>query len=62
VHAVARTYSGQGASAVFDLVAERDEDVKALLGGVPGFVKENISAPGNPPVISAGSTVLQFSS
>ena len=71
-------------------------DVKALLGGVPGFVsyaafrsgdggvtvtvcedeagteessrraaefvKENISTPGNPPVISAGTTVLQFSS
>jgi hypothetical protein len=96
MYAVARTYSGQGASAVFDLVAERDEDVKALLGSVPGFVsyaafrsgdggvtvtvcedeagteessrraaefvKENISTPGNPPVITAGSTVLQFSS
>ena len=47
---------------MFDLVAERDEDVKALLGGVPGFVKESISTPRNPPVISAGSTVLQFSS
>ena len=96
MYAVARTYSGQGASAVFDLVAERDEDVKALLGSVPGFVsyaafrsgeggvtvtvcedeagteessrraaefvKENISTPGDAPVISAGSTVLQFSS
>ena len=96
MYAVARTYSGQGASAVFDLVAERDEDVKALLGSVPGFVsyaafrsgeggvtvtvcedeagteessrraaefvKENISTHGDPPVISAGSTVLQFSS
>ena len=38
MYAVARTYSGQGASGVFDLVGERDEDVKALLGGVPGFV------------------------
>ena len=38
VYAVARSYSGQGASEVFDLVAERDEEVKALLRGVPGFV------------------------
>ena len=36
MYAVARIYSGQGASAVFDLVAERDEDVKALLGACPG--------------------------
>ncbi len=96
MYAVARSYSGQGASEVFDLVAERDEDVKTLLSGVPGFVsyaafrsgdggitvtvcedeagtdessrraaefvKEHISTPGDAPVISAGSTVLHFSS
>jgi hypothetical protein len=36
--AVVRSYSGQGASEVFDLVENRDEDVKTLIGGVPGFV------------------------
>ncbi|MEA2221237.1 MAG: hypothetical protein QOJ35_3863 [Solirubrobacteraceae bacterium] len=38
MYAVVRSYSGQGASEVFDLVEQRDEDVKALIGGVPGFV------------------------
>ena len=38
MYAVVRTYSGQGASEVFDLIAQRQEDVKALLTGVPGFV------------------------
>lgn len=33
-----RSYAGQGASAVFDLVETRAEDVTALIGGVPGFV------------------------
>ena len=39
MHAVVRTYSGQGASELFDLLGQREEDVKALIGGVPGFVK-----------------------
>jgi hypothetical protein len=38
MYAVVRTYSGQGASEVFDLVGERNEDVTTLLSGVPGFV------------------------
>jgi hypothetical protein len=38
MYAVVRTYSGQGASEVFDLIEQRQEDVKALLTGVPGFV------------------------
>jgi hypothetical protein len=96
MYAVVRSYSGQGASDVFDLVENRDEDVKTLLGGVPGFVsyvairsgdggvtvtvcedeagtdessrraagfvKENISTAVDPPTITEGSTVLQFSS
>lgn len=33
-----RSYSGQGASELFDALAEREEDVKALIGTVPGFV------------------------
>ena len=38
MYAVVRTYSGQGASELFDLLGQREEDVKALLTGVPGFV------------------------
>jgi hypothetical protein len=33
-----RSYSGQGASELFDALAERREDVKALMSTVPGFV------------------------
>ncbi|MEY2517184.1 MAG: hypothetical protein QOJ89_4542 [bacterium] len=95
MYAVVRSYSGQGASEVFDLVENRSEDVKTLIGGVPGFisytafrsgdggvtvticedetgtdesskraadfVKENLSTTVDPPVITEGSTVLQFS-
>jgi len=38
MYAVVRTYSGQGASEVFDLIEQRHEDVTDLLTGVPGFV------------------------
>jgi hypothetical protein len=38
MHVVIRSYSGQGASELFDLLIQREEDVKALLTGVPGFV------------------------
>jgi hypothetical protein len=38
VYVVIRTYSGQGASELFDLLGQREADVKALIGGVPGFV------------------------
>jgi len=95
MYAVVRTYSGQGAAEVLDLVESRAEDVKELIGGVPGFVsyvavrsgdggvtvtvcedeagteessrraaafiKENSDAAIDPPVITAGSTVLQIS-
>jgi hypothetical protein len=33
-----RTYSGQGASELFDALAERNEDVKTLISTVPGFL------------------------
>ena len=96
MYAVIRSYSGQGASELFDQLEQRNEDVKDLIGGVPGFVsytafrsgdggvtvtvcqdktgtdessrraaewvKENVSATANPPVITEGSTVVQFSS
>ena len=38
MYAVVRTYSGQGASELFDLLGQREADVKALISGVPGFV------------------------
>lgn len=38
MHSVVRTYSGQGASELFDELGRREEDVKTLIGGVPGFV------------------------
>jgi len=33
-----RSYSGQGAAELFDALADRDADVKALISTVPGFV------------------------
>jgi hypothetical protein len=38
MYAVVRTYSGQGASELFNLLGQREEDVRALISGVPGFV------------------------
>lgn len=38
MHVVVRSYSGQGASELFDLMEQREEDVKELISGVPGFV------------------------
>ena len=94
MYAVVRTYSGKGATELFDALGQREEDVKALISGVPGFVnysavrsgdggvtvtvcedkagtdessrraaewvQENLSAPGNPPSITEGETVLHF--
>lgn len=96
MHAVVRSYSGPGASELFDLLGQREDEVKNLIGAVPGFVsytafrsgdggttvtvcqdktgtdessrraaewvKENVSSPTNPPMITEGSTVLQFNS
>ena len=33
-----RSYTGRGASELFDTLVERDEDVKALISTVPGFI------------------------
>jgi hypothetical protein len=38
MHAVIRNYSGQGAAELFDLLGQREDDVRELLTGVPGFV------------------------
>ena len=96
MHAVVRSYSGQGASELFDQLEQRNDEVKDLIGGVPGFVsytafrtdeggstvtvcqdktgtdessrraadwvKENITATANPPVVTEGGTVVHFTS
>ena len=38
MHVVVRSYSGQGASEMFDAIEQRESDVKELIRGVPGFV------------------------
>lgn len=38
MYVVVRSYSGQGSSELFDLMAQREEDIRDLIGGVPGFV------------------------
>ena len=96
MYAVVRSSSGQGASELFEQLEQRNDEVKDLIGGVPGFVsytavrssdggvtvtvcqdkagtdessrraagwvKENINAMANPPVITEGSTVVHFNS
>jgi hypothetical protein len=38
MHVAIRSYSGQGASELFDALVERNNDVEALISGVPGFI------------------------
>jgi len=38
MYAVVRSYSGQGATELFDQLEQRNEEVEELIGGVPGFV------------------------
>jgi hypothetical protein len=38
MYVVVRSYSGQGAEELFDLLGQREDDVKELISGVPGFV------------------------
>jgi hypothetical protein len=38
MHAVVRSYSGGNASMVFDLIEGATDDVRELLGTIPGFV------------------------
>jgi hypothetical protein len=35
---VITSYSGQGASDLFDALAEREDDVKSIISTVPGFI------------------------
>ena len=38
MYVVVRSYSGAGASELFDLLDQREADVRELISGVPGFV------------------------
>ena len=38
MHLVTRNYSGPGTSELFDLLAQREDEIRELIGGVPGFV------------------------
>jgi hypothetical protein len=38
MHVIIRSYSGQGASHLFDALAERQDEVESLIGTVPGFI------------------------
>jgi hypothetical protein len=38
MHVVIRSYSGRGASELFDALVEREEDVKNIITTVPGFI------------------------
>ena len=38
MHAVIRTWSGQGANELFDQIEQREDEVKDIISSVPGFV------------------------
>ncbi len=38
MYVVIRSYSGQGASELFDALVESEEDVKNIISTVPGFI------------------------
>jgi hypothetical protein len=38
MYVAVRSYSGQGASELFDVLGRREEDVKTLISSVPGFI------------------------
>jgi hypothetical protein len=38
MYAVVRSYSGQGASELFEQLEQKNQEVRDLIGGVPGFV------------------------
>jgi len=42
MHAVIRTYSGQGAKELFDLLEKRKSDVENLIRSVKGFVSYSL--------------------
>ena len=38
MHVTVRSYSGDGASELFDQLEQKNDEIKELIGGVPGFV------------------------
>lgn len=42
MHAVVRSYSGPGAKELFDLLAQRQQEVGDLIAGVAGFVSYSL--------------------
>ena len=38
MHVIVRSYSGDGASELFDQLEQKNDEIKELIGGVPGFV------------------------
>ena len=38
MYVAVRSYSGQGASELFDVLRQSEEEVRTLISGVPGFV------------------------
>jgi len=42
MHAVVRTYSGEGAKELFDLLEKRKSDVESLIRTVKGFVSYSL--------------------
>jgi hypothetical protein len=47
MHAVTRTYSGQGASDLFDRIEKSSDEVEGLLRGVKGFVSYTLFRTGD---------------
>ena len=47
MHAVIRTYSGQGAKELFDLLEKRKSDVESLIRSVKGFVSYSLVRTGD---------------
>jgi hypothetical protein len=45
MHVVIRSYSGQGASELFDLLGQREEDVKSIISGVLALLATRPFAP-----------------
>jgi hypothetical protein len=65
MYAVVRSYSGQGASELFDQLEQRNEEIKDLIGGVPGFASYTALRSGDGGLtitVTEGGTVAHFNS
>ena len=57
MYLVVRSYSGPGTSELFDLLGERQDEIRDLIGGVPGFVSYAAARTGDDSGVTA--TVCQ---